>query len=161
MHELLAVAPILAYAEVMRAMTLALVAALAVATAASAEAKVRAPEGDYTGPRKMFMRVTDKSIEILAFNFPCKKAPSKAHGRTSLNAIPLRKTDKGYKFSTKSYGIVSYSDDHVDQNGVTSISGQFGRKGGFGRGRFQSSTRYCGPTGKLDWKANRSQAEAR
>jgi hypothetical protein len=160
MQGSLPVAPILAYAGDMRAMALAMVTALAVAMTATAEAKVKAPEGDYTGPRKMFMRVTDKTIEIIAFNFPCKKHP-KARGRTSLNDIALRKTDEGYKFSTKVFGIVTYSDEHVDQNGVTSISGQWGRKGGFVRGRFQSSTRYCGPTGKLDWKANRAKDQAR
>jgi hypothetical protein len=144
----------------MRATVPALVLALALALAASAEAKVRAPDGDYTGPRDMFLRVSEKRIEIMAFNFPCRKHP-KAHGRTSLNDIALKKRDKGYKFSTKVYGIVSYSDEHVDQNGVTSINGQFGRKGGFVRGRFQSSTRYCGPTGKLDWKANRARSQAR
>jgi hypothetical protein len=144
----------------MRAMALALVAALAVAMTASAEAKVKAPDGDYTGPRQLFMRVSDKTIEVMAFNFPCRKHP-KAKGRTSLNAIALRKTSKGYKFSTKQYGIVTYSNDHVDQNGYTSISGQWGRKGGFVRGRFQSSTPYCGPTGKLDWKANRAPSQAR
>lgn len=156
MQELLVVALILAYAGAMRAMALALVAALAVATAATAEAKVTAPDGDYTGPRQLFIRVSDKTIEIIAFNFPCKKHP-KAHGRTSLNSIHLRRTDHGYKFSTKEHGIVTYSNDHVDQNGVTSISGQWGRKGGFVRGRFLSSTRYCGPTDKLEWKANRAE----
>jgi hypothetical protein len=155
MRDSLAVAPILAYAGAMRTAALALVTALALALAGTAEAKVTAPEGDYTGPRKLFMRISGKKIEIIAFNFPCRKHP-KAHGRTSLNSIALRRTDHGYKFSSKEHGIVTYSNDHVDQNGVTSIGGQFGRKGGFVRGRFLSSTRYCGPTGKLDWKANRS-----
>lgn len=147
-------------AGVIRASALALVAALAVALAATAEAKVRAPDGEYTGPRNLVMSVSGKTIDIIAFNFPCRKHPN-AHGRTSLNSIALRKTDHGYKFSTKQFGIVSYSNDHVDQNGVTSISGQWGRKGGFVRGRFLSSTPYCGATDKLDWKANRAKDQAR
>lgn len=150
----------LAYPGAMRAMALALVASLMLALVAGAEAKVRAPKGDYTGPRQLFMRVSDKTIDIIAFNFPCNKHPG-VRGRTSLNAIPLRRTDDGYKFSTKQFGIVTYSNNRPDQNGVTSISGQWGRKGGFVRGRFQSSTRYCGPTGKLEWKANRSTDGAR
>jgi hypothetical protein len=141
-------------------MTLAVAAIVTLAMAASAGAKVRAPKGDYTGPRDLVMRISDKTIEIIAFDFPCSKHPQ-AHGRTSLNSIALRKTDEGYKFSTRQFGLVSYSNEHVDQNGVTSISGQFGRKGGFVKGRFLSSTRYCRSTGKLDWKANRTKGEGR
>jgi hypothetical protein len=133
---------------------------LALLLPAGAGAKVRAPKGDYTGPRDLFMRISDKTIEIAGFNFPCPKHP-KAHGRTSLTSIPLKKTDKGYKLSSKEYGIVSYSNNSPDQNGVTSISGQFGPRGGFVRGRFLTTTRYCGATDKLDWKANRTKGQAR
>ena len=160
MQESLAVAAILAYAGTMRATALALVAALALVLAAGAEAKVTAPRGDYTGPRDLFMRIANKRIEILAYNFPCKKRPG-VRGRTSLNDIALRKTDEGYKFSTKVRGIVTYSDEHVDQNGFTSISGQFGPRGRKARGRFQSSTPRCGPTGKLKWSAERTPDESR
>jgi hypothetical protein len=144
----------------MRGIALALVASLAVALPATAVAKVTAPNGDYTGPRNLFMRISGKRIEILAFNFPCHKHP-KSHGRTSLDDIPLKKRDQGYKFSIKAYGLVTYSNNHVDENGVTSISGQFGRKGKSVHGRFQSSTRHCGATGKLNWSAERSAGQAR
>jgi hypothetical protein len=127
---------------------------LALALPAGAGAKVKAPNGDYSGPRELVMQVSDKKIDIIAFNFPCRKHP-KLHGRTSLNEIPLRKTSKGYKFSIKLFGIVSYSDGKADENGFTSIWGQFGRKGKSVHGRFQTSTRRCGPTGKLKWKAER------
>jgi hypothetical protein len=132
----------------------ALLAILALALPAGAAAKVKAPNGEYSGPRDLVMQVSGKTIDILAFNFPCKKHPG-THGRTSLNQIPLRKTSKGYKFSIKLHGIVSFSDGHVDENGITSIGGQFGRKGKSVHGRFAESVRHCGPTGKLKWSAER------
>ena len=138
----------------MRVIAVFLALALLVLPGAAAAA-VKAPDGDYTGPRDLFMRASGDSIEIIAFNFPCRKHP-KAHGRTSLNDIPLKKRDEGYKFSIKLYGIVTYSNNHPDQNGVTSISGQFGPKANSAHGRFQTSTRYCGPTGKLKWSASRA-----
>jgi hypothetical protein len=149
----------MSYAQFMRAVAAAL-AAVALAVPAAAAAKVTAPDGDYTGPRHFFMRASGDSIEILAFDFPCHKHP-KAHGRTSLNDIPLKKRRDGYKFSIKAYGLVGYSNKHVEENGVTSISGQFGRKGKSAHGRFQSSTRYCGATGKLNWSAELSASQAR
>jgi hypothetical protein len=144
----------------MRKPTAALVATLALASPAGAAAKVRAPDGDYAGPRNLVMQISGKNIEIVAFDFPCRQAP-KAHGRTSLNDIALEKTHRGYKFSTRVRGIVTYSDEHADQNGTISISGQFGRKGKSVRGRFQASTPRCGPTGKLNWSAERSPAGSR
>src|SRR4051794_33752979 len=123
-------------------LALAAVVALAVPTAAGA--KVKAPKGDYAGPRDLVMQISDKTINILAFNFPCKRHHGKK-GRTSLNDIPLRKSSEGYKFSIKLRGIVTYSDDHVDENGTFAISGQFGRKGKSADGRFMASSRRCGP----------------
>jgi hypothetical protein len=138
----------------------AIAAVAALALPAGAGAKVKAPDGDYSGPRDLVMQISNKTIDILAYNFPCKRHPG-VKGRTSLNSIPLRKSSEGYKFSIKLYGIVSYSDGRPDQNGFTAISGQFGPKGRSADGRFQTSTRRCGPTGKLKWSAERVQSQAR
>jgi hypothetical protein len=140
-----------------------LVLAFAVAASAgagAATAKVKAPDGSYTGPRKLVMEISGKTIDIMAFNFPCPKKP-KLHGRTSLNDIPLRKTSEGYKFSIKLRGIVTYSDQRHDENGFTSISGQFGRKGKSAHGRFMEATGRCGRTDKLKWSAERVEDQAR
>jgi hypothetical protein len=56
---------------------------------------------------------------------------------------------------------VTFSDDHVDENGFTSIGGRFGRRGKSAHGRFATSVRHCGPTGKLKWSAERTQGQAR
>lgn len=140
----------------MRKGTPAVLAVLALAAPAGAAAKVKAPNGSYAGPRDLVMQVSGKTIDLLAFDFPCKRHP-KGHGRTSLNSIPLRKSSEGYKFSIKLHGIVTYSDEHVDENGFTAISGQFGRRGRTAKGRFMESTRHCGKTGKLKWSAERVQ----
>jgi hypothetical protein len=136
------------------------VAILVLVLPAAAAAKVKAPEGSYAGPRDLVMQISDKTIDILAFNFPCKKHP-KSHGRTSLNSIPLRKASEGYKFSIKLRGIVTFSDGRADENGTFAISGQFGRRGRSAHGRFMASVRHCGPTGKLKWSAERVEGRAR
>lgn len=134
-----------------KAALVALVATLGLALPAAAdEQKVKVPRsGTWTGPRKAVMIVSGKSIDLLAFNFPCRKTK----GRTSLNDIALRKTSEGYKFSVSVHGNVSYQDEHVDQNGVISMSGQFNRRGTKVAGRFRVTTKHCGDTGKLDWSA--------
>jgi carbon monoxide dehydrogenase subunit G len=48
---------------------------------------------------------------------------------------------------------VTYQDDHPDQNGAVSMSGQFNRKGTTVEGRFRVTTKHCGDTGKLIWSA--------
>jgi hypothetical protein len=128
-----------------------LAAALALTfPAAASDQKVKVPkDGTWTGSRKTVMSVSGKSIDLLAFNFPCRKTK----GRTSLNAIALKRTDEGYKFRIRAHGNVSYQNEHRDQNGAVSMSGQFNRKGTKVTGHFQVSTRYCGSTAKLDWSA--------
>lgn len=128
----------------------ALAVALPTAAAGDTQQKVRVPKsGTWSGPRNTVMVVSGKTIDLLAFNFPCHKAK----GRTSLNSIPLRKTKRGYKFSLSTHGNVTYSDDRPDQNGSIDMSGQFNRRGRKVAGRFQVVTKRCGSTGKLDWSA--------
>jgi hypothetical protein len=135
------------------------VAAVAAPTAAgAAQHRVKAPDGEYGGPHKLFMSVSAKTIDVLALNFPC--GPGKGKGRMSLDDIALRKTSRGYKFSIKAHGIVGYSDGHPEENGVMSISGQFTRRAKSASGRYQAWSRRCGASGKLDWRAERESSQS-
>jgi hypothetical protein len=134
------------------ALTLALAVAVAPPLVAVAKTpSVKAPrDGQWTGKRNLLLIVSGDSIEVAAFDFPC----GEAKGRTTLNDIPLKKTKRGYKFSTQAHGNVTYSDDHPDQNGAVGMSGRFSRRGRGPHGNLQVITPRCGNTGKLSWRAH-------
>ena len=136
------------------------VAALAVTAGPATAAHhkhVKAPDGTYSGGRHhVFMSVSGKTIDLMAFDFPCHGVK----GRTSIDDIALRKSSKGYKFSTKVHSSASYSDGRPDQNGVFAISGQFTRRAKSVSGRFQAYTRRCGATGKRDWSAAAEKSDS-
>jgi hypothetical protein len=50
-------------------------------------------------------------------------------------------------------GIVSYKDGRPDENGVTKISGQFDPDGKSASGTYQVTTKRCGQTREIDWRA--------
>src|SRR3712207_3441315 len=133
----------------MRRLVLTLAAAVALSLSACTDPDLRTPTGDFTGPRGLTMRVTGRTIELLAFDFPCRNT----RGRTSLNGIALEKTSNAYEFSIKARGIVSYRDGKPDDNGLTSISGEFSENGRSADGRLQVTTKRCGTTRELDWRA--------
>jgi hypothetical protein len=113
----------------------------------------RPPDGaHYTGNHRLNISISNKSIQIVAFRFPCKQAK----GDTSLQSIPLKKTDKGYKFAIESNGIVTYTDSetHPDQNGQISISGRFGRLAKTVAGHFRVKTPRC-DSGRIDFSGQR------
>jgi hypothetical protein len=130
----------------------ALVPLAATATSVAA-GKVKAPKsGTYTGyPGAMTLYVSGKSISLAAFSFKC----GDTHGRTSLNAIKLKWTKKGYSFSLKAHGNVTYSDDQPDQNGTVNISGRFSKTGKSSAGLYRVKTPRCGSTGDVKWRAFR------
>jgi hypothetical protein len=115
--------------------------------------KVKAPKSgsQYSGNHDMTILISGKSIELLAFDFPC----GETEGRTSLNGVPLEKTKRGYKFSTATHGNASYDDGHADENASVGVSGRFTRDAKKVRGRFAVYTPYCGGTGKIKWRATR------
>jgi hypothetical protein len=138
--------------------TLALLAMGALPAAIAAElgsAAVNAPKSgsQYTSgsPSNVILRVSGRSVEIVAFSFPCREAS----GRTSLNDFRLKRTPKGYRFNADANGIVSYSDEQADENGKIHISGRFARSAKTVRGHFRVRTPRCGETGNLRWRASR------
>jgi hypothetical protein len=128
---------------------LTLVAAAALWLAACTDEDVKTPTGDFTGKRNLVMRVSGRSIELAAFDFPCRGTT----GRTSLNGIALEKTSDDLEFSTTVRGIVSYKDGAPDENGVTKISGQFDPDGKSASGTYQVTTKRCGQSREIDWRA--------
>lgn|SRR3954447_4354730 len=124
------------------------------ATGASiAASKVKAPKsGTYTGnPGAMTLYVSGKSVSLAAFSFKC----GAAKGRTSVNAMKLKWTRKGYKFSLKGHGNVTYSDDQPDENAAVNISGRFSKTGKSSAGIFRVKSPRCGSTGDVKWRAFR------
>jgi hypothetical protein len=132
-------------------------AAKAVAAAARA-AKVRVPRsGAYNGTARgkpITIYTSGKSIQIVAFDFACHNV-SGVKGRTSLNAIKLTKTSKGYKFGIRAYASITYSDDHPDENGKVAISGRFSRTGKSAKGVLRVKSSRCGDTGSVKWSVSR------
>jgi hypothetical protein len=133
----------------------AVVALVTLATTATglAASSVKAPRsGTWAGyPGGMTMYVSGKSLSLVAFSFKC----GQAHGRTSLNDIRLKKTKKGYTFSVKTHGNVTYTDDQPDENAAVRMSGRFSKTGKSAAGTFRVRTPRCGSTGDVKWRAFR------
>jgi hypothetical protein len=125
------------------------------AAVVAAAAKVRAPKsGEYDGqPRghPLSIFVSGKEIELAAFSFKCADTV----GRTSLNAIKLKKTRKGYKFALDAHGNISFEDGASDENGRVSIAGRFSADGKAARGKFRVRSKRCHDTGWIKWRASR------
>jgi hypothetical protein len=115
--------------------------------------RVKPPKsGQYKGARgTLLLFVSGKSIDIAAFDFDCGKAT----GRTSLNAIPLKWTRRGYKFDIDTHGNASYSDGQADENATVAFKGRFSRSGRSVRGSLRVRTPRCGDSGDVHWRANR------
>jgi hypothetical protein len=109
--------------------------------------------GTTGGTRKVDLMLSGRSIELMAFDFKCRSVT----GRTSLNGIKLRKTTRGWRFSTRTHGSVSYSDDKPDQNARIDVSGRFSRTAKSIRGRLRVKTPRCGDTRAFDWSARLSR----
>jgi hypothetical protein len=123
-------------------------------SAARTAAKVTAPKSGsmYHGrPGKLQIYISGKTIQIVAFQFQCKKTT----GATSLSDIKLTKSRRGYRFGIKAHGIVTYRDDHADENGTISISGRFSRTAKSAGGSLRVRTPRCGDTGTIEWRAKR------
>jgi hypothetical protein len=136
------------------AAALALVPAAGAATH-QAKPKVKVPKsGSYSGsPRgkDMTLYVSGKSIELAAFSFKCANTT----GRTSLNAIPLKKTKKGYKFGISAHGNISFGDEAADENGTAKLSGRFARDGKSAKGVYRVKSPRCHDTGSIKWRVKR------
>src|SRR4051794_13316010 len=132
------------------------VAVLALVPAAGAATQtVKAPKaGQYNGhPRgkDLTLYISGKTIQLAAFSFKC----ADTGGRTSLNAIALKKTKKGYKFAFTGGGSITFADGQPDENGKISISGLFTRSGKKVSGVFRVRSPRCHDTGTVKWSAKR------
>jgi hypothetical protein len=128
--------------------------ALAAGANAAGEPAVRAPRSgsQYHGvAHHVTLRIAGRSIEIIAFSFPCRATS----GRISLNDIRLRRSSRGYRFYTITHGLVTYSDGKPDENAEVHIRGLFTRDARLVRGRFRVTSPRCGDTGRLRWRATR------
>jgi len=138
-----------------------LAAAIAVGTLAlvpvadAAKQRVKAPKaGQYNGyPRgkPLSLYISGKTIQLAAFSFKCDSTG----GRTSLNAIALKKTRKGYRFAFSGRGSITFDDGRTDENGKISISGLFTRSGKKVTGVFRVRSPQCHDTGNVKWSAKR------
>jgi hypothetical protein len=114
---------------------------------------VKAPRsGKYTGAHgRTVLYISGRSIDLIGFDFPC----GQASGSTSLNSIKLKKTRKGYAFSIRAHGSVTYSDAHPDENAAVDVSGRFTRDGKRVAGQFRVKAPRCRDTGAVKWSAKR------
>jgi hypothetical protein len=130
----------------------ALLVALPAATAGAAT--VKAPKGTYEGaaPTDALLQASKKAISIAAFSFRCS---STVYGRTSLNEIPVKKTDRGYRFSIVTKAIASYTDES-NENVSIELSGRFATNAKTVSGRLRVKSKKCGDTGRVKWSAART-----
>ncbi|HEX8742009.1 MAG TPA: hypothetical protein VF712_02640 [Thermoleophilaceae bacterium] len=139
---------------------LALALVLALPAAAGAATTVKAPKSGSVyrsgAPSDVFMRISGRSVELVAISFPCGEVT----GRTSLNDFRLKRTDRGYRFNADANGLVSYSDEAPDQNGRVHVSGRFALDAKTVRGHIRVTSKRCGATGDLKWRATRAKASS-
>ena len=128
---------------------------LALPAAAGSATTVKAPKSgsEYRSgpPSDVFMRISGRSVEILALSFPCGEVT----GRTSVNDFRLKRTSKGYRFNADANGLVGYSDEAADENAAVHVSGRFALDAKTVRGHVRVTSRRCGATGDLKWRAAR------
>ena len=136
-------------------LVLVLVAALVASAVGVSQAGVRAPRSgsEYRSPppEDVILRVSGRSVELVAMSFPCKGA----FGRTTLNDFRLKRTSRGYRFNADANGLVSYSDEAPDENARVHISGRFTKDARAVRGHIRVRSPRCGDTGYLKWRASR------
>ena len=129
--------------------TASALAALALAPLPAGGAPPRS--GQYTGSRhNVVLLVSGRSIDLAAFSFRC----GRLSGRTSINAIRIRRRDGVYRFRIRTHGTVSFTDRTPDENAAIRFRGRFSSSGRSVRGVFRVVSRHCG-TGYRRWSARR------
>ena len=115
-------------------------------------AAVERPQGNYTARAGRFLvSVSGRAIDLAAFDFGCRETT----GRTTLTNIRIRRTRGRWRFFIATYGNVTYSDDHPDENARVRFSGTFSRNAERVTGRLVVSSPHCGSTGTVEWSARR------
>lgn len=119
--------------------------------AAEAAAPKR-PSGTYTsGGGKVVLSVSSRSIELAAFDFPCRGTT----GRTSLNDVTIVRRRGRYRFSTRRGSSVTYRDDHPDENARVRLSGRFSTTARTAVGTLVVRAPHCGTRREIPWSAQR------
>ena len=125
-------------------------------SAAYTSPQVRTPKsGQYGGStaqgRALTLYLSTEYIQLADIQFACGTAT----GRTSVSGIEMKRTRRGYSFSIRANGIVTYSDDRPDENAAVAISGRFAPGGRRAAGRLSASTPSCGRSGRVRWAVQR------
>ena len=127
---------------------------LLIAPATGSAQRVQRPQGTYTTDGDRFLVVVaGRSIELAAFDFGCRETT----GRTSINDISISKVRGRWRFSERTHGLVTYADDHPDENARVRLTGAFSANANRVTGRLRVTTRYCGTTKLIEWSATRSR----
>jgi hypothetical protein len=139
------------------ATAIAALVVLGAAAAVHADATPSKPGAKYTGKTaqgtKLTLMVSGKKVDIVAFEFNCGR---KTVGATSLQDLPLKRTDAGYTFNVSANGIVSYRDEQPDENAEVAIRGRFSRSAKTVAGVLRVASPRCHHTGPVDWRAKLS-----
>jgi hypothetical protein len=129
------------------------------ALAAPADARQTPPRSgsQYAGTteqrKPLTLAIAGRRVQIVGFSFDCRSAV----GTTSLQDIRLRRTSRGYAFSLRGNGVVSFSDERPEQNARVSIYGRFSRSARSASGTLRVSAPRC-DTRSLTWSARRRRA---
>jgi hypothetical protein len=121
---------------------------------------VKAPKsGEYdgqTGQQRDITLVTSGSvIQLASIQFRCSDT---VNGVTNLNYVAMKRTAKGYAFSIKAHGSVTYSDGRPDENAEVDLSGRFSRTGRTARGHIRVKSPRCGGTGPVPFSVKRAKS---
>jgi hypothetical protein len=125
---------------------------LAAALPAPAGAALKRPRGTYVAPNGLLeLRVAGGFITIAAFDIRCRSTTA----RTSISQIRIRKARGRYRFSIRTFGLVTYRDDHPDENARIRFSGAFSRNARRVTGTYEVRAPHCGSTRSVMWSARR------
>jgi hypothetical protein len=137
----------------MRAALVLSVVLLLVPASGAGAARFKAPSGEYKGsPGEVLLSTSRNSIAIAAFSFRCDST----RGRTGVNEVPVKRTRKGYRFSIRTHGSVSFEDGRPDNNVAIDLRGRFSRTAKTVRGTFRVRGGPC-RTGDVAFVATRSR----
>jgi hypothetical protein len=115
--------------------------------------RVHRPYDRYRGTtgakRKLDLYISGRTIDLAAFDIGCRGAA----GRTSLNAIAMHRTPRGWRFSTTMYGSITFADGRPDENARFVMTGRFSTSAKVVKGTLRVKGETCGDTGAVAWSA--------
>ena len=133
------------------ALTLVLAALGSVAAVAASAPRPGTYRGGAGKRGTLSLYVSGRTIDLAAIKFGCGRTTA----TTALNAVAIKRVRGVYRFGIRAHGNVSYADDHIDQNGSISISGQFSSSGASARGTLRVRTPRCRKNKSVRWAVHR------